>query len=492
MAILLQGELVLGQDVHGSPVHLMLDWLCSGLLTVANTGSGKSNLVYWLASQFAWFCCSTWLFEPYKLQLRLLLPIYQRAGKSLVILPWQRWRWNLLQCNGCDPRQHAATALDLLVRTLDLPGRAAAILRQGIYALYTEFGVWHQDAVHCPTLFHLFEWVRTQKNLNAASRDAILDRLGAFLLALTPACGAWTRGWTPQDLARCNIVFEMRGASESVRNLLPQSLLFNVFHHRIAQGLVNTPLELFLIFDDGQRIFSERMSTSGEITPLDELAGIIRGAGIGLWPIVQSTIAFSRRLRPNLVIRTFGRLGCHEDYATLAADCNLNPEQLDYIRQHLSPGTFVGQVGLGTHTEPFLFRVPLAKLPAGLTNAEVEQSLAPLHKLPTRFDDRFTHWQPHQVVEVQEPPKAEVPILTENELRLLRAVVNKPGQSVSHYCRVTRLNGRRLAEIRKRLLNQGYIREHALALRPRGRASIVIEPLAPAIEAVRANPENPL
>src|SRR5438128_11474128 len=29
-ALLFQGELVIGQDVHGSPCHLMLDWLCSG------------------------------------------------------------------------------------------------------------------------------------------------------------------------------------------------------------------------------------------------------------------------------------------------------------------------------------------------------------------------------------------------------------------------------------------------------------------------------
>ena len=65
-----------------------------------------------------------------------------------------------------------------------------------------------------------------------------------------------------------------------------------------------------------------------------------------------------------------------------------------------------------------------------------------------------------------------------------------PGKSISHYCRVTRLNGKRLAEIRKRLVTQGYIREHSVALNPRGRASIVIEPLAPATDAVRANPEN--
>lgn len=489
-AMMLDGDLVLGQDVHGTPIRVMLDWLCSGLLTIASSGSGKSNLLYWLASQLAWLAPSVFLFEPYKLQSRLLLPIYRSAGKPLVILPWQQWRWNLLQCHGGDPRQHAATAVDLLVRVLDLPGRAAAILRQGIYFLYTKFGLWEGQTKHFPTLFHLYEWVRAQQQLNAASRDAILDRLGAFLLSLTPNCGAWIRCWSPTELSRFSVVFEMRGASESVRNLLPQSLLFNIFNARIAQGLVNSRLELLLIFEDAQRIFSDRVTSNGEVTPLDEATGIVRGAGLGIWPIAQTTVGFSRRTRPNMAMRIFGRMGCNEDYVTLGADCGLNSEQLDFVRHHLLPGTFVGQVGLGKHTLPFLFRVPLARLPAALTDAEVLESQSPLRELPTEFADEFAKWSPQLVAEFAPPVKKTAPALDEGDLRLIRAVVAKPGQSVSYYCRQTRLSGKRLAEIRKRLVAFNFIREHAVALRTRGRTAIVLEPLAAAEQAVRDNPET--
>ena len=490
-ARLFEGELIYGLDIHGSAIRIMLDWLCSGLLTVANTGGGKSNLVYWLVSQFACLGlgCSTWLIEPYKMQFRQLLPLYQQAGKPLIILPWQHWRWNLLQCEGCDPGQHATVAADLLVRTLDIPGRAAAILRQGIYALYVKFSVWEGGATRFPTLFHLYEWVRSQKDLNAASRDAILDRLGAFLMTLTPACGAWMRGWTPQALARHNIVFELRGASESVRTLLPQTLLFSVFHSRIASGLMNGPLELFLIIDDAARIFSDRLTAEGEITPFDEALGIVRGAGIGVWLLVQTTVGFSRRARANLAMRAFGRCGTHEDYALLAADCGLNQEQQEYIQHNLRPGTFVGQVGLGSYTQPFLFRVPLGKFPGGVNEIEVQESLAPLRQLPTEFADEFANWSPQLTVEVTAAAREATPVLGESEFRVLRAVVANPGKTISHYCRVTRLNGKRLAEIREQLVAQGYIREHSVASKPRGRTSIVIEPLAPATEAVRANPE---
>lgn len=489
-ARLLEGNLVLGQDLHGVPIRIFLDWLCSGLLTVANTGAGKSNLIYWIVSQLAFLsdAFATWLFEPYKTQLRLLLPIYQRAGKPLVILPWQDWRTNLLQCPlSANPNVHATTVVDVLVRNLNLPGRATSILRQAIHELYERFGVKDGSATRFPTLFHLFEYIRLQKDLNAAAKDAILDRLGSFLVALTPACGAWTRAWNHDDLLRYSIVFELRGAAESVRSVLPQSLLFGVFHSRIATGLVNCPLQALLVFDDGQRVFSDRFTNGGDMSPLDELAGIIRGAGIGLWPIVQTTVGFSNRLRPNLAMKLFGRLGCHEDYATLAADCGLNSEQVDYLRHRLVPGTFVGQVGLGNYTHPFIFRVPQATIPAALSDSEVHASQLPLDELPTEFADEFAHWTPHPVTELN-PEKTPAPApLAEIDLRVLQAVVAEPGKSVTHYCRQTRLNGKRLAEVRERLIALGFIREHRVASSPRGRAAIVIEPLPAAYQTTQTN-----
>jgi len=487
---LLDGELILGQDLHGSPIRVMLDWLCSGLFTVANTGSGKTNLAYWLISQLAWLACSIWLIEPYKIQFRLLLPLYQHAGKPLITLPWQNARWNLLQCENSDPRSHAILASDLLVRTLNIPGRAATILRQGIHALYLKFSVTDGSATRFPTLFHLYEWIRKQKDLNSAGRDAILDRLGTFLMVITPACAAWTRGWTPQALSRHSIVFEMRGASESIRTLLPQSLLFSVFHSRIAKGLMNGPLELLLVIDDAQRIFSDQTSSEGIFMALDEALSTVRGAGIGIWPLVQTTIGFSRRARANLAMRTFGRLGTHEDLAVMSADCGLSVEQQAYIQHNLTPGTFVGQIGLGSYTRPFIFQVPLAKLPDGVSEADIQLSQAPLRELPTEFADEFARWSPQMSVEIPTADLKPATTLSEIELRLLRAIVATPGKTISFYCRIARLNGKRLAEIRERLVSQGYLREHRLATKTRGRTAIVIEPLALAITAVQANPEN--
>lgn len=92
-----------------------------------------------------------------------------------------------MQCGRRNPRQHLATAVELLVRVLDLPGRAAAILRQGLHELYTTFGVWSGQAECYPTLFRLYEWVRSKVGLNVQARDSILDRLAeGRLLTIHP------------------------------------------------------------------------------------------------------------------------------------------------------------------------------------------------------------------------------------------------------------------------------------------------------------------
>lgn len=488
------GEISLGMDVHGFPVRLPLRWLCAGILLAANTGGGKSTLVSWLISQLAVLRCPVWVFEPYKLQLRCLFPLFQRAGLRLCILPWTSCRWNLLQCGRRNPRRHLAIAVELLVRVLDLPGRATAILRQGLHELYMTFGVWTGHGDIYPTLFHLYEWVRAKGGLNVPARDAILDRLGAFLVALTPQCGAWTRGWDPEDLASLSIVFEMRGASESVRRLLPQSILFSIFQSRIDTGQFNNSLELFIAFEDSQRLFDDAGAVSGgEVSGLDELTSIVRGAGIGFCPIVQSIVGFSSRVRTNLAIKCWGRLGCHEDLATLSADCGLDVAQKAFAQQRLVPGMFVGRMAEGDWTEPFLFRAPPLRLSAGISDSDLQASLTPLLNLPTTFDDRFANWQPQSAAEAAEAAEVEkvaTPGLSEQDLRLLREVVANRGKSISHYCRTIRMNGRRLAQVRQRLVSQGYIREHRVALNQRGRTSIIIEPLPAAVEAVQANPEG--
>jgi hypothetical protein len=70
--------------------------------------------------------------------------------------------------------------------------------------------------------------------------------------------------------------------------------------------------------------------------------------------------------------------------------------------------------------------------------------------------------------------------LSEPEKRYLQAVIRQPGMGVTFYARAAGLNGQRAAEIRQRLVKEGYLREFELATSSKGRNAKVLGPLVAA------------
>lgn len=481
-----KGELFWGKDPYGSLINLHLDWLSSGLLIASNTGGGKSNLVCFLALQLGALGCPIWLSESYKTQLRHLRPLFKRVGVELIILRPLDWRWNLLQSHLQEPRTQLTMAVDLLVRVLNLPPRSRTILAQGCHALYKQFGIWERKDVRAwPTLFDLFEWTRKTRDLNTQARDAILDRLGSLLLNLTPKCAAYRIAWNPYELAYRSICFEMRGTSETAKQVLLESLLLSVFQREVERGVVNGPLRLVIAFDDSQRFFdTSSQSAAGDLAPMDELAGIIRGTGISIWVIVQTMVGLSRRLVPNLATKCFSRCGSAEDYASLGADLGMTAEQIAFARLHLQPGQFIGQTA-HEWRHPFLFRVPLLKLTERTEDWEADESVKSLETLPTVFAEEFTHWSPTPVTQIKDTvAPAGGRALSEADLRFLKTVIQNPGKPSSVCARLAGLGSKQGVEIRLQLVQAGYVREHQIATGRQGRQAIVLEPLRPALDAV--------
>lgn len=480
-------QLLLGKDIHGGLLHLLYNWLLSGLLLVANTGAGKSNLLSFIALQLA-TVCPFWFSESYKNQLRLLRPLLQRLGIDLIIINGRDWRWNLLQPHIRDTRLHLTLVVDLLVRVLDLPPRSRTILVRGLHELYRRHGIWNGNRDNYPTIIELFDWVRVTPGLNPQARDAILDRLGSLILALTPRCAAYRVGWSPSDLMRHHVLIETRGSPENAKQILLGSLLFSVFYHEVERGVVNGPLKLVIAFDDSQRFFdASALDGGGELAPMDELAGVIRGTGISLWVLAQTAAGLSRRLIANLGSKFFGRLGIHEDYASLGADMGLNAEQIDWASLHIQPGQFIGQV---THEwrEPFVFQVPLLQFNEPVSDAEASASVRALDHLPTVFAKEFAGWQPQYTADVSAKSPAtsapQKPVLDEAAIRFLKAVLQNHGQPSSAYARLARLGTKQAVEIRNRLVEAGYLRERPVATGARGREAIILEPTPAAYAAV--------
>lgn len=466
------GEIILGKDFSGKVLFLKIQSLTVGLLLCANTGSGKTTLLFFWLPQIVAQGISVWISDMYKTHLRKLRPLFKRAGSDLIILRPQNWKFNLLQPGLIDPQTHLTMVVDLIIRTLGLPSRARSILRQACHALYQKFGIWAGSKTGYPTLFDLYEWIKSEPKLNAQARDSILDRLGSYLISLTPKCGAYRLGWTATDLSKFCIDFEMVRASEQVKQLFLEPLLFNLLNHEYQLGSANRKINLFIAFEDSQRFFdSGNQGEDSAITPMAELAGVIRGGGKGLGAIIQTLNGFAPKMIPNLGNKFMGRLGSFEDYDKMGAHLGLNPGQKEWAKLNLQPGTFIGQLADGACRHPFAFQVPLIRINETIDDVEAGESLKPLESLKTEFAAEFASWDPYGTVEVTSSP------LTPAELKFLEAVVANPGQPSRVYAKMAGINGSAAKVIRSTLISQGYLREFKVVRGGVGRPASLLEPL---------------
>ncbi|MBI3835644.1 MAG: hypothetical protein HY287_15060 [Planctomycetes bacterium] len=467
----------LGRSLARATSWIPASMLTAGLLIAGNTGSGKSNIAMRLALRLARFVNGLWFAEMYKTDFRRLRPAFQRRGRELIILSARRSKFNVVQADG-DPHAHLALGVDVLCRGLELPPLAGIILRTVWHALYERFGIYRGNTDAWPTLYDIYEEIRAA-DLNTAAKNALLDRLASLLRALTPQVAAYRLAWSPSQLTRHFIAFEFNDASEHVKSILVNYLLFSVLQHRINAGRSNAPLDFACFFDDAQRFAQIGVSAGSSVTPLTELAGLIRGTGTGVSISCQSLEGLPAGLRANLATKCMCRLGASSDWQTLGADMGMTAEKIRWAQQHLRPGLSVWQLADGKMRFPFAVETPRLKDREPVTEFEAAESAKALDCLPTKPAEEFMHWEPVPVITIT--TKKSGPQLTTDELRFLQAVIDQPGAPSSTYATLVGMSGKTAVRIRRLLVERGYLREHSVAIRTRGRAAILLEPLTPAL-----------
>ncbi len=483
------GEVNVGSGSGGELVWLLVQLFNAGLLLVGNTGSGKSNLLKQLLLQLGPRLDGFWCTDMYKTEMRHLGPLLRGVGVDLVVLPASKQKVNLLQPDGGSPLEHVPVVRDILRRHLGIPPRALAIVDVLLISLYAEFGNIEGKTNAWPTLFDLYERARSTKSLNSAAREAILDRIGAFLVSLTPSVGAWRLGWRPSDLKHHAIIFEFSTAGERVKSAIADFYLSSLLRSGVRENRPNSGMKFLCVFEDAQRFASAGTEAGGDITPMEELAGLIRGTGVGLVFLVQSLSGLPKGLLANLATKCMCRLGHHEDYRALGADMGMNADQIRWAQLNLRPGVSLWSLAEGSHRLPFVLHTPRVDMPARVDDSEVTSSQRPLDRLPTVFANEFARWSPVPLVEISNTPTTSVARLTEVESRFLQSVMANPGQPCSACAKAAGLSGRRAAEVRQRLVQAGYVREHSVATGKRGRTAIVLEVLEPALELLPATGE---
>lgn len=488
----------IGTDHRGGRVFIPESAVQTHMLSVGGTGAGKSNLLKLQLLQLAGRGRGLLMTDLHKQDLRHLRPLLGRVGVDLVVARLGDLRLNPLQADDRDLHTHAAMAVGWLVRSLDLPPRARTILAQHLHALYAKWGNAAGDRERWPCLFDLFESIRADKGANAASKDAILDRLGALLLALGPKTVGYRLAWRPTDLARHTIDLELGGASEAAKSVIALHLLFSNFYSRVQSGRVNSDLDLIVVLDDAQKFLAGAGLEGGELAPISELLGLVRGMGIGVIALTQSMDGLGPGLVANLSGRFMGRLGTHRDLQQLGTDMGMTAEQVAWCRLNLGAGRFAVSLADGAWRAPFIVDVPHMKVPAAVDDQEAQRSLAALAHLPCIPAPEYERWTPFPVTAVKEAttgahaapeppsPKAESGTegLDDAERRFLRAVVDNPGVPSSAMAKLAGLSAKRAIAVREDLIARGFLRAHQVATGGRGRLAIVLEPLERALRAV--------
>jgi len=478
-----KGKVKVGRDLAVPPwpwngeIWLPEYFFGTSWLVAASTGHGKSvwgaNLS--LSLGLAQAGPKIWQLCCHKDDLLGQLPRFQRAGLELVVLRAEDLKFNPLQAGSNDPRAHLMTVTSRLARCLyDMPPRADLILRESCHELYRDFGIFNGQRERWPTLFLVYEKIRTRKVINIPARDALLDRLGSFNERYTPRCGAWLRGWNPTDLAGHSILFLFNRAGEDVKSFLLDSIIDHVFQHQVERGVVNSSLRLCVFVDDAQKLVNSNGTSA--MSGLAENVGKVRSGQISFVFFVQTEHGVSPHLLPNVNGLLMGRTVEHDARMTMGRNIGLTDAQIEWVRLNLQRGQFVGVIAEGDYHEPFAFESENVDLAHNVTEADILASQRPLAALPVIPDDEFQKWERHPVVELQSG--AVSPALSPGETRLLNLVVAEPGNPAGHYTRKLGMNGKAARAARERLVQLGLLREHRLQLNRRGKPAIVLLPLS--------------
>jgi len=485
-ASLNSGELLLGADYYcKGPLTTHLQYLNAGSLLTGNTGSGKTTLVSHFARQIAQHVKGMWLVDLRKKEFRLLRPLFLQYGIELLIIRSHAFKLNPLQIpSRVDPREYAATMADVLAKVLNLPPRASVLLSSTIVKLYHQYNV-SNGGRRFPTLFHLFEAVRNDKIANAQARQAILDNLEMILLSLGPAVLGYYRGWNIHELAELKLALELTGFPESGKDLILNTLVASEFIFRIATGISNKNMDLWMSLDEGQRLFSQHKEISTYTgNSITDLAGLVRGAGIGFFISVLTPDDLSSRIPSITSTKIMGRCGSIPEYTAAGRYMGLTPEQITWCAHHMVPGMFVGQIGDGKWRHPFLFTIPAAQQMYLVSDHQADQTLNALSHLKVEPVE-FTHWSAQPRIEVS-PQQSQATMLIESEYRLLKAIIDNPMLSSSQYVTLAKISPNTLRKLRPELIQKGFIREHEVDSGKRGRTKRILEPLELGINAVKA------
>lgn len=344
---------VLFGKVKGSsaPVWYPFAEFLKHMLILGRTGSGKTNLIYWIVYQLS-KKCGVWMFDR-KEDFRHLLQL----NKDMYVFDlMQDFCFNPLQPPPYfHPKKWVEMVTELYCRINSLLGVSQNMLFTACDKLFEDRGIYDGGRDY-PSFFELYDALKkmilARWSRSAGSRDSLCNRFEATL-ATNKSLYDCSIGFDLESLLNKTVVFELAGLMETQANFWINLLLHWVFAYRIGKKERGSQLRNIVVFDEAKAVFSPFENPNLGLAPITYMVSMLREFGVGIIAADQ-TAQLNNSIFANSQLKILFSLGSGDDLLKAARSMGLDAEQAAYshnlgvgeaiVRHHKIGKTFILQI----------------------------------------------------------------------------------------------------------------------------------------------------
>ncbi len=358
-------RLYLGTDYDHKPFWHLVDNLTQGTLVVAQTGFGKTALLFLMALQLLLMGIPVWWIDVMKadgLFLASLFPSllhYFRINKNFLFNPFEPTPGRTL-------KDVVNEVIEIFCRDFDLLIGSESHLSRKLIEKIEEF---RQNEIEHPITFHDAEEAISEDVFKSGRMNdykaALFVRLGYLLNAAGWTLGCF-HGFSIEKLKNMSFVLDMTECPTKVMTFLLDTLINAVVKSARALRQVTNHLKLAIFIDEANLVLPkyQELNTAQGIPTLSYLSQICREFGIGLVCASQtpSFLADSGLKSQSYMKILLVSLGSNADWNDMGDVMGLTPEQVNWMKLHGEPGRAIVKLAGGENTKPFILKVPFLNI----------------------------------------------------------------------------------------------------------------------------------
>jgi hypothetical protein len=431
----------------------------------ASSGHGKTVLIMNLIRQIMEYNRN----HP-DTPLNLLVFDFKQDFRHLKDLPIICLRWNWLRLNPFVPPEGVKEpdwfnlVCNIMAHTFSWFFGSQYYLFEFVNAQYEQ--VRENSYVHMDKVRESIENIAEKDYKRGEYRNVVLNRLTTLTQVLHDVLDC-EQGVAISDLLNYPVIIELDGLDEGIANFLVNLFLVYIMGYRMAQQQ-RGELKHLMIFDEAHRVFykaGELRQVDIELgpSPTQQLPRVIRDFDEGLVFSSQEPSKINDSVIANTDLKLVGYLGSGFDINAVQSIYRLEYEDSELIKKLKLGQWMVQKSGI---PDPFLLQgvdYPLAKT---VTDAELKdrmkEFIAKMQSEPRRTGGTMLEY-------------VKLPPLTENAMKILAHVGEKPMRNISHRYRELGMHPLAGKSAVKELHEKKFVVVHPIQLSA-GRPSGYLEP----------------